>query len=286
MAASSGLDDQMAVSGDAESLEEIRLYSVTNLNKLALGAGEGLMTWIANTCSDFAVNNHDAIGALLASGEKEAARNLIRDSRWRKTDQAAERGTLVHAVAEAMALGVEPKLYDHLQPWVDQWELFLADFKPKFLMAEAPVYNVKHRYAGTLDIIAELDGLDYPVMIDVKTTEKKPEENRPPYEETSLQIVAYARAEMVGVSPMAQRTYGGRRYYIFNSDTKTVPMPKVGAAFVLVISPYDYQLVPCRIENDVWHVFLNVIDIARWRTDLAKRTFGPAITPPKKEEAA
>lgn len=263
---------------DDDVREEHRFYSVTTLMGEGMGKGDALLGWVAKTCSEFAVRNLSVLQQLVANGEEDAAIRMVKDARWSKSGKAAARGTEVHAVAEQLALGQEPVIPENVAPWVEQYTRFLSEQQPTFLAAEASVFNPTYRYAGTLDFILKL-GDQGPFVMDVKTTDKRPDEqNRPPWPETALQLCAYQRAEWMAIGPATQRTYNGRRYYIWDERATYEPMPQTVGALVLVVSPSDYQLVPMRTDDEVWHTFLHVREVARWRLDISRRVTGPAIT--------
>jgi hypothetical protein len=62
-------------------------------------------------------------------------------------------------------------------------------------------------------------------------------------------------------------------------------MPEISGGLALVISPDDYQLVPVRIDDEVWRAFLAVREVARFQLDTANRVLGPPIAPPERKSA-
>lgn len=261
--------------------EQLLLWSVTTLIKEGLGTGKGLVHWHSTQPLKWAVENLDAFTAL-AKADPAAAVKTAADSRYAKSGQAAARGTDIHTAAEALALGQTPEIEEHIAPYVDQYVRFLERHQPEFLMAEAPIYNVSQHYAGTCDGIMVLGGKT--VIFDIKSTEKAPDaRSRPPYPETSLQMAAYARAELVGIlSEKRESNYG--RYYVFSPDQHHEPMPPVEGAVCIVVSPFDCRVIPMRIDDEVWRMFLHVRECARWQIDVSKRVIGPEITSPAKAE--
>lgn len=256
--------------------ETLKLWSVTTLIKLGLGTSDALINWAVNTTAEYAIENRDVIGPL-ADRDRAAAVKLLKDARWATSGKAAARGTDLHKAAEQIALGLTPEVEDHILPYVDQYRRFLTTFSPEFLMSEAPVYSPTYGYAGTCDGIMRLDGR--PVIFDIKTTDKHPDggKSRPPYAEVALQLAAYARAEQVGV--MSEMRYAsGKRYYVYDPGAQHEPMPTVDGAVCIVVSPYDYMVVPVRIDDDVWRHFRHVMESARWQVVTSRNVFGPPIT--------
>lgn len=218
----------------------------------------------------------------LADSDPEAAVSLLKGAPFRQARKAAIRGSALHKAAEALNLGVAPEITDDVLPYVEQYRRFLADWQPRIVMAEAPVFSRRWSYAGTLDAIVELDGRT--VVLDVKTTDKQAGENRPPYPEVALQLVAYRRAEIVSLTPAVRREYQGRRYYTLTDESQTQPLPDTDGALALVVSPADYQLVPVRTDDEVWRAWLHVREVARWQLETSRDVLGPALSPPLRRE--
>ena len=257
--------------------DHLRFWSVTTLIKLGLGTSDALVNWAVRTTAEYAIDNHDVV-APLADRDRNAAIKLLADARWQTSGKAAARGTDLHKAAEQLALGETPEVEPHIVPYLDQYQRFLNDHHPVFLMSEAPVYHPELLYAGTCDGVMRLG--DSTVVFDVKTTDKAPDsgKTRPPYAEVALQLAAYRRATEVGVLS-EQRYDGGRRYYLYNPDAHHEPMPNTDGAVCIVVSPYDYMVVPVRTDDLVWRSFRAVLATARWQVELSRDVFGPPITP-------
>lgn len=261
----------------AEVAASQRLWSVTTL----IGAGtpkEALIGWAARVTAERAYDKAATLDAMRQDGDRAAAVKWLTDARWEKSGSAAHRGTEVHKIIEAYALGQTPEVPVEFEPWHQQIRLFLDQHQPEFVASEASVYNLSLGYAGTMDMILVVDGAR--VIVDAKSTDKTPDaRSRPPYGEVALQLCAYSRAEKVGLSPATMRSHGGRRYYIFDEALEYAPMPELDGAFALIISPVDYLFVPTRIDDEVWRSFLAVREVARWNLDISRRVFGPTVTP-------
>lgn len=271
-----------------------RLWSVTTL----LGAGlpkEALVGWAAKHTAEVAVRKRDA-WLPMAEEDEQAAINFLKGSRFRTSEKAADRGTNLHAVIEALALGAEPP--DHDLPHVKQIERFFAEHEPEFLLSEATVYNLKYRYAGTLDGVVRFhagplkDTGD--LLFDAKTTDKsvvpiRPGAALPPYPEVALQMAAYRGGEYVGLAPPEMRYEGGRRYYLWHESIPHEPMPEVVGGVALAVFPDGFNLVPVDIGEDAWRGFLAAREVARWSLVTSKTVLSkPVVLTPDspKEEAA
>lgn len=262
--------------GRVGSVSEDRYWSVTSL----ISAGtpkEALIGWAARVTAERAFDKVRVLNEFVQDGGRSEAVKWLTDARWEKSSSAAARGTSVHSIIEAYALGQTPVVPEEYEPWHRQIVAFLEQHQPEFEASEAPVYHRGLAFAGTLDSILRVDGVS--CVVDAKTTDKTPDaRSRPPYGEVALQLCAYSRCELMGLSPATMRKHGGRRYYVFDDALEYAPMPEVGGAFALVISPVDFQFVPVRIDDEVWRSFLAVREVARWNLDISKRVFGPTVT--------
>lgn len=264
--------------------EPIRLWSVTTLIKLGLGTSDALVNWAVRTTAEYAVDQQPA-WAPLAKADRDAAVKVLTDARWATTKKAAARGTDLHKAAEQLALGVTPDVADDVLPYLEQYQRFLSDHEPEFLMAEAPVYNPEAGYAGTLDGVIRIGGRA--VVCDIKTTAHAPDsgKSRPPFSEVALQLTAYRRARKVGL--LSEMRYAaGKRYYVYDPEGQHEPMPETDGAVCIVVSPFDYMLVPVRTDDETWRHFRHVMECARWQVATSRNVFGPPITAPVREVAA
>lgn len=267
--------------------EPRRFWSATTI------IGEGspkpqLVGWASRVTGERAYDKLATLTAMHADGDRAAAVKWLTDARWETTKSAALRGTKVHSIIEAYALGQTPDVPDEVEPWHQQIRRFLDDHQPEFEAAESSVFNLELGYAGTMDMILKVGGKR--VIVDAKTTDKGPDaRSRPPYDEVALQLAAYSRADRVAIGTppeLLQRKHGGRRYYVYDETYEYQPMPQLDGAFALVISPVDYLFVPVSIDDTVWKAFLAVREVARWKLESSRHVFGPAVTAPIRERSA
>lgn len=272
----------------------LQLYSATTL--ISNGVPKpALVGWAARVTAEYALDNLDVLGPL-ARKDRAGALKLLTGARFTKNDRASARGTDVHAALEQIALGITPRIDGEAAPYVEQFRLFLAEHRPEYLLAEAPVYNPEYGYAGTLDGVVQFPqpikgGKAGPFVLDVKTTDKPPggRARRPPYPEVALQLTAYRRAQFVGLDAAVKVETRSDRYYTFDPvETLTEPMIECEGGLCLVVSPYDYQLVPIRTDEVVWRAFLSVAESARWTLETSKQVVGQPIAAPAEpmQEAA
>lgn len=169
-----------------------------------------LIGWAAKKTAECAVDDHDLIGQMLAKkGGDRAAIDHLKGSRYRDSAQKADRGTIVHAAVESYVDGkpmskadLEERLEEARIPrslWKGAAGMvaaameFLFEQEPEVLHSEATVYSRAHGYAGTADLFVKMRvGKSIrPVVVDFKTSPRI-------YDETGLQLCAYARADFVG----------------------------------------------------------------------------------------
>lgn len=140
---------------------------------------------------------------LQATMPEEKRRRL---ANWRKRNganaetirlEAVERGKAIHRLVEAHCEGDEPDCPPELEPfWTETRKLLKAFGQVK--ATEHAVYHVLHQYAGTLDILAEWNGVL--TLMDVKTSYRP---KRVQYlEDAKLQIAAYRTPceELLGIT--------------------------------------------------------------------------------------
>jgi hypothetical protein len=263
--------------------ETKRFYGVTSITKLGMGTGRALVEWNARMPAETAFDRFNTLSSFVADGDRAGAVKWLMDSRFAESGAAKARGSEIHVAAEKLALGVSPEVDEAIVPYVDQYRLFLSEFQPEFLMAEAPVYNETYAYAGTTDGIFLIQGKR--LLFDIKTTKVMPGElnasgkpkHRGPYEEVALQMAAYRRAEKVGLMAERVENYYGR-YYVYDPTKHFEPMPETDGALAIMLSPADYRVIPVRTDDEVFRCFLAARRCARFNVDVAKRVFGPEIT--------
>lgn len=146
--------------------------------------------WAAKTVAEYVVQNPDGVRQLWEMGEGPAVAAL-KGIPWQKRDEAAVRGTDVHALADQIINGQAVEVPDHLLAHVEGYVAWLDAFHVEPILTERPVGNRTLWYAGTLDAIVKIDGVTW--LLDWKTSKSV-------YGETALQTAAYANAEFHGLA--------------------------------------------------------------------------------------
>lgn len=103
------------------------------------------------------------------------------------SEKSAEEGTLVHQVAEAILLGQNPDIPPEIAPAMSAFQSFLEakhiEVRPEGV--ERRILHPGHRYAGTIDVIARING--QLGVLDIKTSQAI-------YRDYNLQTAAYIEA--------------------------------------------------------------------------------------------
>lgn len=209
-----------------------------------------LQFWAAKMTAEWCADNAGAFLQLLINGERQAAVDMAKGSSRRSTKDAANVGTLVHDYFELYARGTPPKRpHPDVLPFVKHIEEFHNKYQPEYLHIEDAVWSDEHRYAGSFDWIAKIEGEI--VMGDTKTTRSGV------HEEVALQLSAYANADR-----------------IVQQDGTVAPMPAIQAGAVFHLRPEGWKLVPVRIDESVFSYFVVLRQVFDWVNDISKSVLG------------
>lgn len=145
------------------------------------------------------------------------AANLAREGKnWRAVRaEAGERGTLNHGLLLNLLTGQGASLADLPEQWRKHGQAgfkFVHRRKPKVIECERMVAHREHRYAGRLDLFAELD--EALTLVDFKTVTKwsyikkdgvETDQKYAPFAENLLQLDLYQGARIDCGLPAAER---------------------------------------------------------------------------------
>jgi len=82
--------------------------------------------------------------------------------------KSAEEGTLIHETVEAILSGQQPVIPENIRPAIDAFMNFLNHNEVSAKQIEERLISQKHRYSGTLDVLAEVNG--QLGVLDIKTS--------------------------------------------------------------------------------------------------------------------
>lgn len=218
-----------------------------------------LVAWAKRETAECAVRNWELLDGMRTVGGDRMMVEWLKGIPDYQRDTAANRGSRVHAAADALVRGVPIDLPPEEMPFLDAYRRFLADYDVRIVAAELMVFGgflAGRPYGGTLDLIADLTNPLEPEplepaqerwLIDLKTSSGT-------YRETALQLAPYGMAEF-GVVPGR-----GDRYTI----------PAVDRYGVLHIRPElypdegGYRLIPYDVNADTLAAFYAAYDLRRW----------------------
>ena len=201
-----------------------------------------LSKWAASTVAEYVADNPEGIQALRTMGRGPMVATL-KGIPWQRRDDAATRGTDFHRYAEQIMHGETVEVPKPIVPLVESALRFMDEYEIEPLLNESPVGSREHRYAGTLDILA--DSRIGRAVFDWKSGKKI-------YPRFALQLAAYGHAEFALV-------HGAE-----------VPIPECEAAYGVHIREDGYDVVPLTYGPDVFREFL----VVRQAYDINKRVEG------------
>lgn len=232
---------------------------VTTLIKKGLPK-PALPYWSARTVAEWVADNPDLTEELKRLGGRGPAVAFLKELPWQKRDDAAIRGTDVHALAERLAHGEEVEVPEHLAGHVQGYVDWLDANQPEVLLTERPVASRQWRYAGTFDAVLRFDsgplaGMN--VLADWKTSSGV-------YGETALQTAAYARAEFYNDPEDAEQEMPhidatgvlhvqdhGSSFYLLNESPEAIDESfKVFKHIAYVAGKTDW--IKSRVKEPLW----------------------------------
>lgn len=235
------------------------LPSITTVIKAVDKSGP-LIGWAKKITAEAAVRNLDLIAKMKEEGGEQAGIDFLKKLADHKRDKAADLGTRVHALAEAIAHKQAVQVTDDERPYVEAYARWQYEWQPQFFAAEYMVCSLKHGYAGTGDLVTGMRGARW--RLDIKTSTGV-------YAETGMQLAAAHWADFCGRP----------------NDAKKYAIPKAEKQGVLHLrSDGSYAVVPYRVTQDTFQRFLAAKAVWEWLEGDAKQMVGAPL--PDIEEAA
>jgi len=233
-----------------EDANGLRVPGVTTILKAL--PKDALVNWAGNATAEAAVNRWDELAAMPPAARLKA----LQKARYDDRDTAANRGTAVHKLAQRLVAGERVQMPNDIAGHVESYARFLDEWDVQPVLIEAIVMSHKHGMAGTLDLIADLEGLGRGI-IDLKTSRSGV------FGETALQLAGYRFAET----------------YVDEKTGAEVPMIPVDFAAAVHVRANGYELIPVQAGREQYRALLYVQQVHRWNED-ARDLIGAALTPP------
>ena len=211
---------------------------VTGIVKVLDKSGP-LVGWAKRETAACAVRNIDTLATMVKSGGPEAAQRWLSAIPDYQRDSAADLGSRIHALAEAISRDVEVEPTEEEQPYIDAYLRWKDAARPEFVNVEFMVYSETYQYGGTADAVMRLEHDLW--LVDYKTSKGV-------YAETALQLVAYGRADWAGLE----------------NDPRKFRIPPVTRYGVLHIRPEGAELVEFDIGPEEWSAFRALRELRSW----------------------
>src|SRR5690606_32129053 len=230
----------------------IKVPGVTSVGSMT--PKDYLMYWSAKEAAEAAVENWDIVSQLVQRDPKGAV-DYLKNAHRRKSTAASDLGTIAHDLFERLARGEtvnDRHVHMDVKPHVRWFREFLDDVQPEFLYLEETVWSDTHKYAGSFDAIATVDGET--VILDWKTSKAI-------YDSVALQLSAYRFADRI----------------ILAESGESVDVPEMAGGAALHVRPEGWALHPVQCDEKVFSTFLHLRGVFDWESEGKKRVIGKPI---------
>lgn len=114
--------------------------------------------WSAKAVATYVAENLESVEQLLASAGEGPTIAMLKGIPWQKRDEAAIRGTDIHALAERLVHGEPVDVPEHLHGYVQGHAEWMDRFHVKPERVETLCYSRRNHYAGTYDFRGWIEG--------------------------------------------------------------------------------------------------------------------------------
>ena len=243
------------------TLDGKKVPSVTTITGAAIHK-PAMVNAAAKETAIWATLNFDALGSVL---DTDAWIREATGAPRRAWDQKRDDGSDLHKLAEAMIYGDPmPEEIDgrpvasHVRDMAGQLARFFDAWDVTPFAHETMIYSDRYRYAGRLDLVADIKGTRW--ILDYKTGESGI------WPETAIQLSAY----------------GFATHYVdsknVDQDLGAVGIERAGAVW---IRPDTWELVPVRFDRQVHSVFLHMGAVWSWTQQSRSQAVFPAVARPE-----
>lgn len=217
--------------------------------------GEGvpkpaLQGWAAREVARCVVERRKVVLVELSDEEIE---DFLRGAPFRKRDAAANRGTEVHRLAEALIRGDRVDPPAEIRAHVEHYAEFLEAWEVMDVVAERPCFNLTLGYGGTFDMLASSPRVGRGLW-DIKTS------GSGIFGEIGLQLAGYSRAEV----------------YIDEAGERQ-PMEQVDQFFAIWVTDQGYDVFRVAVTEDEWQTFRAAARVAWWREHKMENVVGDSM---------
>jgi len=198
---------------------------------------DALKFWAARTVAEYVHEHEDDVAALRAMGGRKLV-EVLKQVPFDKRDDAAQRGTDIHEIAEDLVWGREVDVPEGLVDIAADFARFLDDWSVEPILTEKSVGNRSLWYAGRFDFIGRVGGVfgGQVTCLDWKSSKGV-------YAETALQTAAYARAE----------------FYVTDDDPEEeLPLPEVERLGVVHLTPDGVRVYDLGDPDEHFKLFRHI----------------------------
>jgi hypothetical protein len=212
-----------------------------------------LVGWAKRETAACAIRNHDMLETMIKSGGKEAAQAWLSAIPDYQRDEAADLGSRIHALADALQRGEDIKPTGLEVPYLRAYRRFLEVVKPEIVYSETMIANLTHGFGGTFDMGARIDGVWY--LLDIKTGNKV-------YGETALQLAGYSLGEFTATP----------------DDPTPQPLPAWERFGVIHLQPDAWELIPFDVTDEDRTAFVHFAHGWAWNKNRKPWLMGAPLT--------
>ena len=200
--------------------------------------------WAARLTARYASEHWEDLDVL----DPKVRLDILTSVHQKERQVKADKGTLVHEICDSWGKGTPARIDKSIDGYMTQFFGFLGDVNPRYVESECTLWNRQYGYAGTADIIAEIDG--HITLVDIKT-------GRGLYPEHGLQVSALSHCE----------------FLIADDGAESLP-PEVTRHALLHLRPRSWKLVPVFEAEDCFTTFLAARKIWWWLHEIAPDVLG------------
>ena len=241
-------------------LDGVKVPGVTTLLSKGLPK-PALPPWAAKSVAEYVADNPDQVRSMLDSMGRESIVGALKGVPWDKRDEAAARGSEIHALAERIVMGEEVELPEHLVGYVQGYVDFVDAWAITAHHAEVSVARRPRDgvpgYAGTFDADVTIGAgplAGRRGLVDWKTS-------RGVYGEAGLQLAAYANADFMLV------------------DGAEVAIPEYDFLGIVHVTPTGADLYVVEDPAACWRIFRHVAYVAEQIAVIEKQIASPIPSP-------
>ena len=209
-----------------------------------------LKFWAARSVAEYVADEPEQVEKLRAMGRGPMVAAL-KETPYQQRDEAAIKGTAIHAIAERIVHGENVDVDELLMPYIEGYIEWLDAWNVKPIITERSMGNRRWWYAGRADFRGEIGGR-------LCTGDWKSAKGV--YGDNGLQLAAYDHGE----------------FYVNDDDPDTeYPIEPTGSLAVVHIKPYETRHHWVKNPDDAWRWFQHVAYTGR-NADNIKNCLGPA----------